>query len=350
MQDTKNSTQRKIQLRPRRGIQPRGKLRPQPLLDTLQTSDSKDPIDTWAERRKNAENIADLYDSIGLHRQAQRMRDCMKMVTKVEFSCGHQGYVTTREARRCGCKFCPDCQRIESGKQSRMLTDVLLPYIERHDLHAHFLTLTFKDAPYLSAFDLSAMSGQTRKLLKSKIFEPYGYHGAYRVIEVHLTKRGKWHPHYHIVLLTDKPIPLIESGNREGNWQNSFNQAVSDEWHKITGDSFIVQGMQFDGNMRELAKYLHKGSVIDLSRSKFAELVEWSDGMRRSAFIGKLHNNPEIRERKEAHRAAERENLKSPRCAECGCNEHVIRHYRWSYPRMRYVPCEKLTLTPARGP
>ena len=70
---------------------------------------------------------------------------------------------------------------------------------------------------------------------------------------------------------------------------------------------------------------------------KLAELAEWSKGIRRTAYIGDLYNNPEIKAAREQHGIDER--LKAgdgPTCPVCGCNEHVVTLMRWS--GLTYVP------------
>jgi len=338
MQDKKNIPKVKNDSRDRHRTKPKkaksGGV--DPLVHTLETSNSK----AWSERRKNAEIVADKLEEAGFHKRAARMRACLRYVQKVDHSCGHPGYTSTSvngvNVERCRDRLCPMCNHIDADKASRELTAVLPPHISRHGLYPHFLTLTYLNREKLVEFDATTMNRQMKRLLQSDVFEPYGYYGAYWALEVHDTIKGQWHPHYHVLLLTEKPIPLIESGKRIGNWQNDFNQAVSDEWFRITKDSIIVKGLDFNGNMRELTKYMHKG-VQCLNKDKLEELAKWSKGVRRCGYIGKLYNNPEIKAAREQHGIDER--LKAgdgPTCKLCGCNEYVVTLLRWN--GSAYVP------------
>ena len=306
------------------------------LLDKLRTSVSEE----WAKRRKKAKIVSIRLKHAGFEKRAVRMDSCLRYVYNVDHSCGHTGYMSTSvngvNVERCGDKLCPLCCHIDAGKKARELDAVLTPYISRHCLYAYFLTLTYLNREKLSDFDLKRMNRQVAKLLNSGVFKPYGYHGAYRVLEVHDTIKGQWHPHHHVLLLTEQPIPLIETGNHIGEWQNAFNQAVSDEWLRITKDSIIVKGVDFDGNMRELTKYMHKG-VQYLNKDKLAELAVWSKGVRRCGFIGKLYNNPEIKAAREQHGIDERlAKSDGPTCKLCGCNEYTVTLLKWD--GLKYVP------------
>jgi hypothetical protein len=206
-------------------------------------------------------------------------------------------------------------------------------------LHVYHLTLTYLNTDSLP--DYKKMCGQVKRLFNSKskarkaFWDRYGYFGAVRNFEVTIDQNGRFHPHFHVLLFTERPIELIETGRCAGRWQNSVNQELSDMWLEITKDSPVVLGTAFGfKGMFEMVKYLTKG-VPAMPATQLAELVDWSNGKRFIELTGKLHANAELKQLLE-----EQESDDPECCPECGCNEFVDILMRFDARARRYVDSE----------
>lgn len=199
--------------------------------------------------------------------------------------------------------------------------------------YGYFLTLTYLDTEQLSPY---AFYTATRKaLFKHPWWKRYGLIGGVASFETKIGKRsGLWHSHWHCVLFTKKPIPEIEVGKHQGEWQVSVNQEVSDLWRTITtGDSYVVKGQAIDaGTVRELVKYLTK-DVDRLPDNRFSELVKWSRRKRFLTTFGRCFNHPAIK----AAVSEEEEDTELCECPECGSRDFEVVLYAWSDKHDRYL-------------
>ena len=312
------------------------------LLDTLETSVSKDRTAEESKRKREAEKVAIALENAGLHERARNIRQCSQSYFRRSYSCGHESQ--TRQGTgwlffRCKDKLCPNCNHVRSLKLSKQLAPALEALASAKGLYVCHLTLTYLNTDYLPSY--KTMCGQVKRLLNSKskarkaFWDRYGYFGAVRNFEVTIAKDGRFHPHFHILLFTERPIELIETGEHAGNWQNSVNQELSDLWLEITKDSPIVQGKSFGfKGMFEMVKYLTKG-VPSMPSTQLSELVEWSNGKRFFELLGGLRANEELKQLLE-----EQESDDPECCPECGCNEFVDILMRFDARARRYVESE----------
>jgi hypothetical protein len=91
-----------------------------------------------------------------------------------------------------------------------------------------------------------------------------------------------------MLVFTRHPIASYSEGKREGQWLIELNQEVADAWLEITGDSFIVQGVAWDGSITEIVKYMTK-SAESLPADELKELTSWARGMRSVSAFGNLY-------------------------------------------------------------
>jgi hypothetical protein len=106
-----------------------------------------------------------------------------------------------------------------------------------------------------------------------------------------------------------------------------LNQEVSDAWLEITGDSFIVQGQVWDGNVEEIVKYMTK-SPESLPIVQLHELVSWARGMRSVSAFGCLYGKSVPEAIEQDHAGA---------CAQCGCLTFYSVVYEFDLARGVYV-------------
>lgn len=161
-----------------------------------------------------------------------------------------------------------------------------------------------------------------KRLLRSPFWREYGLVGSVGALEVKIGEgSGKWHVHFHLVAFTERPVPLIQSGEHAGKWEVSVNQELSAAWLKASeGRGFIVRGVGFDGHYQELLKYIGKG-IEEMSDRRLEEFCRWSRGRRFLFVTGQLYANPELKALIEEERAQREDAIeaKPECCPECGC-------------------------------
>ena len=314
-----------------------------PLLDTIETTVRKDPLQSLAERKREAGKVAKQLERLGFENKGRKIGQCSQGIYRRSFSCGHESQTRHGERGifyRCKDKFCPVCNHARSLKLAGKFGRALETYVSVHGLYASHVVLTYKNMDALP--DLSKLKRDLKNMFRPdgaksrrEFWKRYGYHGMLVNFEVTVSKDGRFHPHFHILLITERPIELIETGEFAGNWQNWVNQELSDMWLKITKDSYIVQGKSFEfSQMFEMVKYLTKG-VNMIPDTQLSELVEWSDGKRFLSLHGKLHKNEELK-----HLFEEQESEEQECCPECGCNEFTDIPMRFDVRTGRYVDSE----------
>lgn len=311
------------------------------LLDNIETTVAN-TTPCFQDRKRSAVDMSKRFKRIGLENKGRKIGQCSDLVVKRSFSCGHASVVRQTGnalAYRCKQKLCPICDHARSVKLSNRLGNALASYVKQKGLYTYHLVLTFRNSDQLP--DYARIRKLARRLFDRKakgrrdFWNRYGYHGALMNFETTVDKQGRYHPHFHILLITERPIELIETGEHEGEFQNRVNQEVSDLWHKITGDSYIVKGKAFEfSGMFEMVKYMTKG-VKDIPDSQLYDLVKWSEGKRFLSLIGKLYANEELQELI----ANEGEQHDQETCPECGCNEYVDIPLLYDWKTSQYHEC-----------
>jgi len=299
---------------------------PTPLLDIHVETSDQNRVDRFSDRKRKAQVISQRFTHLGLENKGRKIGQCSDLIVKRKFSCGHSSLIRDTgkaHAFRCKDKFCPICNHVRSVKLSHRFGNALRAYVKAHGLFTYHLVLTFRNSDSLP--DYKRIRRQARRLFNSEskarkeFWDRYGFHGALMNFEITVDRVGRYHPHFHILLLTERPIPLIETGKHEGEFQNSVNQTISDLWLKITKTSYIVKGSSFEfEGIFEMVKYMTKG-IDKIPDGQLYDLAEWSEGKRFLSLIGGLYSNDELRELLE-----QGEGLHDPEtCPICGCNEYA---------------------------
>jgi hypothetical protein len=179
-------------------------------------------------------------------------------------------YFTVRKVRLHNATFCkqhlicPLCAIRRGAKAlGAYLTRWEIIRAERPELRPYLLTLTVKNGEDLDERQ-AHLVGSLKLLMQRRRYFNAGTRGAPytelckaqgAVYTLELTNKGNgWHPHCHmIVLAASKPS----------------QEALSIEWHKITGDSFIVDCRPIVGDpaegFMEVFKYALKFSDLSLA-------------------------------------------------------------------------------------
>lgn len=240
---------------------------------------------------------------------AEKMRRC-ENVAHLE-TCKRCGTESIKSVFHCDNRFCPICSRRRSARLVEKYAGAIERYSKEKGLYGSFLTVTYVNTPMLQ--ERKAYTKHIRNLLRRSLWKLFGgIDGGSKNFEVTFSKDGLYHPHVHMLIFTPKPIPSYT--NKEGKlvWQNDFNAAVSNAWREITGDSYIVQGMLFDGSVQEMMKYFVKQSDVEkMSDENLEELMLWSKKKRLFEAFGGL--------RKYVANIQDEEEKKEPcACKECG--------------------------------
>ena len=225
-------------------------------------------INRYSQAKDRAGSIVEYLDGLD-HGSAQRVHDKLK-------DCGEwllfHHYYTVDKVRLHAANFCRQhllCPLCAIRRGSRMLNAYLKRYQVLADrspeLRLHLVTVTVKNGDDLKERYL-ALKGAWKKLCHWRHCKTVegaldGTQGAVWSYEV--TNEGNgWHPHIHaIVLASETP-----------SWR-----LLRDQWHQITGDSFIVDTRPIEGDpaegFMEVCKYAVKFADLKVEDNWKAYLV-----------------------------------------------------------------------------
>ena len=171
---------------------------------------------------------------------------------------------------KCHDRFCVPCSNERSW---RVRTSLLNHMAARKDLSLIGLTIEHSDAPLAETLDRITRHFRALRLLpiwKKNIS------GGVAIIETKIAKNGRsWHTHYHIICEA-KYVP---------------QDKLSAAWHKITGDSFIVDVRRvgaITGAVQYITKYITKAAdqAIVNSPKHLAEAIIAFTGRRLVSTFG----------------------------------------------------------------
>lgn len=153
--------------------------------------------------------------------------------------------------------LCQLCAMRRGAKQAKEASEKVAYLLRKDpDLKASMLTLTVKDGPDLAERVGHLIDGKKKilktmrnaKARKKKVSEFARIEGIVGAVEITRGKGSKlWHPHIHAIILHRGDfLPLVDQqGRTSTRWD--FRRkcrvpqlALSDEWQRITGDSFIL--------------------------------------------------------------------------------------------------------------
>ena len=241
------------------------------LLDTLQTTVSeheRNPLKRHEKRKISSHTLSDKVERFDPVR-GQRMRECGHIMYRdVCKGCGTEKY---RKNGRCMDRLCPSCAHTRSGRLAGKYADRVNKRMSGR--HGYHLVLTVKNTRELP--DYNAFMAMFDAMRKHEFWKPYGGMVAgLRAVEVTKKAGCLWHPHFHVLMFTREPLPLLP----DGQWTIPFNQAVADAWCEVTGGKGkIVRGSRFDGRAVEMVKYIGKPSDVErMSASEVEELCNWT--------------------------------------------------------------------------
>jgi len=221
----------------------------------FQTNQLTARLNRYGKARENALQFSDFLQAEDERQLAESLRDCGNFATfRDYFTIGQ-----TRLANFCTCKkhlICPLCAIRRGAKALRVyLARVELLMASDALLRPYMVTLTVKNGADLDE-RFRHLSGNLRayhKRRKGTRQKGEVLKAKSAVWSYEFTNKSKgWHPHVHAVWLChEAPDPF----------------KLSEEWHALTGDSFIVDVRPIDmadpvGGFCEVFKYALKFSDL----------------------------------------------------------------------------------------
>jgi hypothetical protein len=193
----------------------------------------------------------------------------------------------TRVGRTTTCKkhlLCPVCAILRSAKMLRRYEERITHLAPSHDFE--LVTLTVKNGPDL--WERFLHLKHAFKRLRTRGRDGYGpwvdVAGAVWSVEFTYSDEHGWHPHLHIITAKAKGATPFRYGQ---------GSPLSNEWHNLTGDSYIVHASPVSAHgdgiaaaVCEVLKYALKFS--DLSPEKNLHAFHTLSGKRLIASSGCL--------------------------------------------------------------
>jgi hypothetical protein len=186
----------------------------------------------------------------------------------------------------CGSKFCLECARRRASRIASAYQPIITE--QRRERFAYHLTLTLDSCTGAELPNCKDISKMLRNLFRRKVWRQFGgvAGGLYSIEATRNSTTGLYHPHIHVLLITELSIGC----QRNGDFHVYLNQQISDVWRAITGGAFIVHGNQLRSGVNEMIKYVSKfGSVDSIPDSEFEAFYTWARAMRLTSSFGCLY-------------------------------------------------------------
>jgi len=268
--------------------------RPATSLDTIGNNFTSPSI---LPTEQTAKELADKLEQAGLHKYAQRIRECHTRWTAAR--CKHCGkrYIWPNH---CDLRFCPHCQHRLSLRRQRELEWWVIRL--RQPKH---IVLTVRNTEKLTPEYMKWFKQCLARLRRRKIAREWRA-GIY-AIEVTNESRG-WHVHLHLLVET----PWVDQ------------RELAKVWAEIVGQDFAivwVSKADKQGVAKEVMKYVVKGSqMAKWSPDEIRQYVESIESVRLFGRFGDLHG-AEAEWRREIELEEQREFT-----CECGSTEFDYLH------------------------
>ena len=208
--------------------------------------------------------------------RADKLAGCGGFV-QMEYWCDHD-QTTVKSATWCNmprlCQACGHARGIKLAKSSAEKVATVLN--DDRDLRPWLVTFTVKNGACLverlnhlldgySAGVQRARDASNGKRRQSQ----FGHvKGAIISVEIKRGKAGGWHPHIHCLWLVPASVWSWHEGKTGVQLEPNSHRELCDEWHEITGDSFVVNAKPL-----ETAQDMAKGDPVN-DEYLVAELFE----------------------------------------------------------------------------
>lgn len=299
--------------------------------------------DDGAERLQNTGHDGEAYlerlRADEYRKRAKRMKECSRFITMSV--CPDCGRSVASSATLCRDRVCPTCAWRLSAKQSVEMLQTLAYVTDVCDYDALFLTLTVQncDADQLApTLDMMSKAWH-RMLMKRKNKELIK--GTARSVEITYNKKTKqFHPHFHIIMLTEKGSGNLGQLNFYFNveWKSACNILYTPitDLRRIDNNSVL----SYDGNeaerykkaILETFKYTIKDdSLAEMPLSIFRFYIDGIKDKRLVSYTGVIK---EARAEMQFTDELEDEEQYN-HCPDCNA-EMISAVYQWSFAENTY--------------
>ena len=237
----------------------------------------------WGKRKEMSLLVANAYENsseLSLQRKAFKVKECAKFLRFKACPTGADGHTRTlKKGNFCDDRICPVCNK----KRAIRLISALMPALEscRFSYKIIFVTLTLRNVAEIRhdvyerlqkcwrGFQINFLLGRKHKNKGNQYYYDGPCVGGVVTLETTYNEEQEeglvWHPHFHGILICKEYL------NQE---------AASNYWEKVTGDSFIVglTEVKFDpqrgilDSVLETVKYLAKLSY-KMPENRIVELA-----------------------------------------------------------------------------
>lgn len=187
-------------------------------------------IERYGKAKKGALDVVDYMESLPEHQAvARRVKSCGDYLV-------FRHYFTVDRVRLHGASLCMKhllCPLCAIRRGAKYLKAYLVKFQalqeQNPNLKAYLVTLTVKDGPDLAERFKHLFKSQHELWKRKKRGRGSVLDGVAGAVWSYEVKRGKgsgvWHPHLHMIALAESQPDAVQ---------------LSQEWHNITGDSFVV--------------------------------------------------------------------------------------------------------------
>jgi hypothetical protein len=187
-------------------------------------------IDRYGKAKNGALDVADYMETLPQHQAtAKRVKSCGDYLV-------FRHYFTVDRVRLHGASLCMKhllCPLCAIRRGAKYLKAYLVKFqaLQEHnpDLKPYLVTLTVKDGPDLAERFKHLHKSQRELWMRKARGRGSVLDGVAGAVWSYEVKRGQgsgvWHPHLHMIALAESPPD---------------QQQLANEWHNITGDSFVV--------------------------------------------------------------------------------------------------------------
>lgn len=192
----------------------------------------------WKGKKLMNLKLADSYERLGMHKKAERTRDCG---TILDFKINSSNTNEKRliKANFCKGRLCSTCSWRRSLKIFHQVSVVMTEIMKDKEYVFAFLTLTVENvkAENLSE-SLDKLFYGFNKLTKRKEWKN-AVKGFFRALEVtHNTNKysksyDTYHPHFHVILVLDKTYFRSKNYIKQKQWTNLWRECMQLDYEPI---------------------------------------------------------------------------------------------------------------------
>lgn len=188
----------------------------------------------WDVRRKQADQVRDLYSGTLCDRLAERLSSCSGLLGFGWFCDSETGEqrLKLQTARFCRVRHCPVCQWRKSlmwvARFLKATPMILKDYPKARFI---FLTLTVANCPVQDLrLTVKSMTEAWHRLIKRKEFPAIGFA---KSLEVTRGNDGSSHPHFHILLMVDPGYFKGENYLSQKRWTELWKEVLRIDYTPI---------------------------------------------------------------------------------------------------------------------